>query len=346
MKIMGARVERFLRQPDPALFAVLLYGPDEGLVRERALQLVGTVLADPKDPFGLTELGADAVRSQPGILADEARAMSLTGGRRVVRVRQASDQVSAACRGLLALPSVAALVLVDAGELGTSSSLRRLFEGAPNAAALACYRDEGRSLADMIHEQLAASGLQPEPDAMAFLVERLGVDRGITMSELAKLDLYLAPAAGDQEPRPVTLEDVAAVIGDSAALGIDDLVHATALGQPAVVERVLTRMLAEGQSPVGLLRMLAGHFGRLYQLACVVEAGEPVDRAVEMARPPIIMRRRSHFKNELRRWRAPALAILAGHFLQAEIACKTTGMPAAELCRAVALRACRVAPQP
>jgi DNA polymerase-3 subunit delta len=256
--------------------------------------------------------------------------------------------VSAACRDLLALPSLAALVLVDAGELATSSSLRRLFEGAPNAAALACYRDEGRGLADTIHEQLAAHGLRPEPDAMAYPIDRLGVDRGITMSELAKLDLYLAPAAGDRTPRPVTLEDVAAVVGDSAALGLHDLVHATALGQPAVVERVLSRLLAEGQSPIRLLRSLANHFGRLYQLACAIEAGKPVDRALDEDKgwPRIIKLRRGHYKAELRRWRAPALAALAGHLLQAEIACKTTGRPDAELCRAAALRACRVAPAP
>jgi DNA polymerase-3 subunit delta len=246
----------------------------------------------------------------------------------------------------LALPSLAALVLVDAGELATSSSLRRLFEGAPNAAALACYRDEGRGLADTIHEQLTAHGLRPEPDAMAYLIDRLGVDRGITMSELAKLDLYLAAAAGDRTPRPVTLEDVAAVVGDSAALGLDDLVHATALGQPAVVERVLSRLLAEGQSPIRLLRSLANHFGRLYQLACAIEAGEPVDRVVEKARPPIIMRRRGHFKTELRRWRAAALADLTGRVLEAGVGGQATGMPDAELCRAAALRACRVAPAP
>ena len=344
MRITGARVERFLSKPDPALSTVLLYGPDEGLVRERALRLVRTVLADPKDPFGLTELAADAVRSQPALLVDEARALSLTGGRRVVRVRQASDQVSAACRDLLALPELAALVLVDAGDLGPSSSLRRLFEGASNAASLPCYRDEGRNLAGSVEDQLASLGLRPEPDALAFLVERLGADRGITVSELAKLDLYLASADGGQRPRTETLEDAAAVVGDSAALGIDDLVHATALGQTAVVERVMSRLLAEGQAPVRLLRSLANHFGRLYQLACQIEAGEPVDQVVEKARPPIIMRRRGQFKAELRRWPAAALAELSGRLLQAEIGCKTTGWPAAELCRAVALRACRLAP--
>jgi DNA polymerase-3 subunit delta len=344
VKITGARVESFLGRPDPAISSVLLYGPDEGLVRERATRLVASVLDDPKDPFGLSELGLDAVRAEPALLVDEARALCLTGGRRVVRLRQASDQASAACRALLALPALAALVVVDAGELGPGSSLRRLFEAAPNAATIACYRDEGRGLADTVHQQLAALGLRPDPEAEAYLTQRLGVDRGITMSELAKLDLYLAPeSGGERTARPVTLQDVVAVVGDSAALGLDDLVDATALGRAAEVERTMNRLLAEGQAPVRLVRALANHFGRLYALACQVAEGEPVDRAIEKARPPIIMRRRAGFKNALRRWPAAALAVQSGRLLEAEIGCKTTGRPAAELCRAVALAACLVA---
>ncbi|HEX5078353.1 MAG TPA: DNA polymerase III subunit delta [Geminicoccaceae bacterium] len=340
MKIAGARVESLLGRPDPALSAVLLYGPDEGLVRERALRVVRAVLPDPRDPFGLTELAADAVRADPALLADEARALCFGGGRRVVRLRQASDQLSAACRAVLDLPSVAALVVVDAGELGKASSLRRLFEAAPNAAAIACWREEGRALAGTLREQLGALGLRPDAEAEAWLAQHLGADRGITASELAKLDLYLGPAAAGRGPRPVTLQDVAAVIGDSAALGFDDLVHAAALGRAAEVERGMSRLLAEGQSPVSLLRALANHFGRLYQLACLVEAGEPAERVIETARPPIHLRRRGSFQVELRRWSAAMLAAQAGRLLEAEIGCKTTGRPAAELCRAAALAAC------
>jgi DNA polymerase III subunit delta len=104
MKIAGARIESFLRRPDPALSTVLLYGPDEGLVRERVQRMIRAVLPDPDDPFGLTELSVDAVRADPALLVDEARALCLTGGRRVVRLRQATDQASAACRSLLAVP--------------------------------------------------------------------------------------------------------------------------------------------------------------------------------------------------------------------------------------------------
>ena len=130
MKLGGQPLERFLRQPAPGQPVVLVYGPDQGLVRERVERLLGAVLDDPKDPFRLSELSADAVRADPGRLLDEARALCLVGGRRVVRVRQAGDQATAACRALLGLEALEALVVIDAGELGPGSSLRRLIEGA------------------------------------------------------------------------------------------------------------------------------------------------------------------------------------------------------------------------
>ncbi len=345
MKLGGHQVERFLRQPDPAISTVLVYGPDQGLVRERAEQLVRTVLDDPKDPFRLSELNADAVRSEPGRLADEARALCLVGGRRVVRLQQASDQVTAACRALLALEALEALIVIDAGELGPGSSLRRLIEAAPNAAALPCYRDEGRSLGDLIERVLAEHGLQVEPDARAYLMEHLGADRGVTRSELAKLALYLEPVEGSASPGPrrVRLDDVAAVVGDSAALEIDDLVYAASLGEPVEVERCLNRLLGEGQAPVRLLRALANHVARLHLLALLVDRGEPPERVIDGLRPPIHFRRKPALKAALRLWPASRAAAALGALLQAELGCKTTGRPAEVLCRAAVLAICLVA---
>jgi DNA polymerase-3 subunit delta len=83
MKLQGARVERFLCAPDPEVGAVLIYGPDEGLVRERAERLLRTMLDGPDDPFRLSDFMADQLRGDPARLADEARSLSLLGGRRV-----------------------------------------------------------------------------------------------------------------------------------------------------------------------------------------------------------------------------------------------------------------------
>src|SRR6185437_14009910 len=93
MKITG-RADAFVAKPDPALCAILIYGPDAGLVRERLNALTKSVAGAVDDPFRVVEFSADALRDDPARLSDEAAALSFTGGRRVVRVRDASDTVA------------------------------------------------------------------------------------------------------------------------------------------------------------------------------------------------------------------------------------------------------------
>lgn len=342
MKLQGQRIERFLKAPDAAIPAVLVYGPDEGLVRERAERLLRSVLADLNDPFRFSDLMADQLRTDPGRLADEARSLALTGGRRVVRVRQASDQTSPACRALLELATIDALVVVEAGDLPPSSSLRKLFEGARGGAALPCYRDQARDLAGLIEATLAEHRLEPDADARAWLIDHLGADRGLTRAELDKLVLYMGP--GDDVPgrRRVTLADAAAVIGDGAALGLDDLVDAAATGDLVQLQRCLDRLLGEGQPPVRLVRALANHMVRLRRLALQVADGQTVERAVDQSRPPLHFRRRDAIKAALRRVGVAEADRVLALLLDAELMCKTSGYPAELVCRDAVLRITRL----
>src|SRR2546423_1790242 len=94
MRLAGARVEAFMRRPDPDVRAVLLYGPDAGLVRERAESIARTVCPDLHDPFRVADLAAAVLVADPARLVDEAAQISLMGGRRVVRVREAGDALA------------------------------------------------------------------------------------------------------------------------------------------------------------------------------------------------------------------------------------------------------------
>ncbi|HEX6141289.1 MAG TPA: DNA polymerase III subunit delta [Geminicoccaceae bacterium] len=345
MKLQGARVERFLKAPDPGIAAVLVFGPDEGLVRERTDRLIRTVLDQPDDPFRMSDFLADQLRGEPARLADEARSLSLIGGRRVVRVRQAGDAVTVACRNLLELEDFEAWVVIEAGDLPGGSSLRKLFEGAKRAAALPCYRDLARDLSALIQATLRDHGLEAEPDALSYLIDHLGADRGLTRAELDKLVLYMTGAPGEAAPgrRRVTLADAAAVIGDTSALGLDDLVDAAATGDLVQVQRCLDRLLGEGQNPVRLVRSLANHLVRINRLGLEVEAGATVERVVDGARPQIHFRRRDRVKQALRRWRPGAAAAALELLVDAEIKCKSTGLPAELICRDTLLRIGRAA---
>lgn len=331
MKLAGTRVDAFLRRPDPEIRAVLLYGPDAGLVRERADALGRTVSEDLRDPFRVADLTGAAIAADPARLFDEATQISLMGGRRLVRVREAGDAQSQAFARFLTDPPGDGLVVVEGGDLPGRSALRRAFDDAPRGVAIGCYPDSARDLAEVIRESLAAHRITASRDAVEFLTAHLGSDRLLTRSELEKLALY----AGDGGR--VELDDARMSIADSAALSLDDAVLAAAEGNAAALDRALGRVFQEGENPVSVVRAALRHVQRLHMLAARIAAGEPADAALRGARPPIFFKQQDSFRRQLRQWREPQLRRQLDALAAAEAQIKTTGMPAETACRAALL---------
>ncbi len=343
MKLAGRAILDFLRRPDPAVRAILVYGPDAGLVRERGRILAQSVVADIADPFRVTEIEAKALADDPAQLADEAAALSLTGGRRVVRITGAADRLSALFADFLAHSPGEALVVVEAGDLPGRSSLRKAFEAAPAAVALPCYGDDPAAIHALIEEMLTEAGWTAERPALDYLKANLGADRGVTRQELTKLVTYLGvPGAGVR----LTLEDVEACIGDSAALGLDDLCFAVTGGDTAGVERTMARCLMAGDGPIVILRGAQRHLQRLHLAAALCAAGSPPDAAVRRLRPPLHFKREAAFRHHLQTWSPAKLATALDILTEAEIACKSTGAPDEALCRTALLRIAGAARSP
>ena len=152
---------------------MLLHGANAGLVRERADALARAVVPDLKDAFRITELSGETLKRDPARLADEAAAISMFGGRRVVRVRDAADALAQLFETFLGSDSGDTLVVIEAGELSKASNLRKLFEGARNAAGIECADDSASDTARLIEESLAAQGWKITPEAQAYLADAL-----------------------------------------------------------------------------------------------------------------------------------------------------------------------------
>ena len=327
MKITNAKIEGFLRAPVPAARAILVFGPDEGLVRERAQRLAKTMVDDLNDPFCVVELTGADLKNDPARLADAAASMSFGGGSRVVRIRQAGDACAPVCKSFLELDTPAdALVVMDAGDLNPRSKLRKLFEAAKNAACIPCYADDLRSLPDVIRESLTRFELTADRNAMSLLVQNLGSDRSVTRGELEKLALYMGG------PGQVSEDDVRAAIGDTAASGIDDVVYSAASGDTQKLESSLNRVLSEGINAVQLVRAAERHFQRLHIARGQMANGHNADQATRSLRPPIIFKLADAFKRQLNLWPEAKLSRAFEVLTQAEIDCKTTGLPANAIC--------------
>jgi len=344
MKITGAKINPFLKSPPPEMIAVLVYGPDQGLVRERADALSRLVVDDPNDPFRAVEMTGAQLKADPVRLADEAAALSLTGGRRLVNIRAATDAVSPLVADYLKSPGGDALIVFEAGVLGPRSKLRQLFEKAKNAAALACYEDNTRSLGAVIQETLMGFGFSVSRDAQAFLIQHLGSDRGVTRSELEKLALYMGDAGsggadgGSPRPKRVELADAMAAVGDTAATSLDGVVLAACSGEAPGLDRALDRAFTEGAQPVSLLRAAARHVMRLHRAAGHIDRGLSIDEAMKALRPPVIFTQADQFRGQLRKWNSGTLAKALEILTEAELECKTTGMPAEAVCARALMR--------
>ncbi len=334
MKIEPRQFDAFLRKPDPRIRAIVIYGSDDGLVAERAAQIARSVCEDLKDPFRVVDIAGDALKGDPARLADEFGAISLMGGRRVVRVRPAGEESVAALENLMEASAGDALIVLEGGNLTPRSGLRTLAETEATLAALPCYADSEDDLKRLVVGAARSRGWTVEEDALGWIIERLGGDRGQTRSEIDKLMLY---KAGD-ESNAITLADAAAVLGDTSAMDIDDVVGATFDGDLVTLDRALERVFAEGGNSVQLVRALQRHADQLHLVSGHIAQGANMEAALFKARSlprggPV----RRRFESHLRSWSESRLGQALSHILKAEMDCKTTAFPDQAIVRRVCL---------
>lgn len=326
MEIKGRSVEGFLKKPPAALRFALLFGPDQGLVRERADAIARTVLEDLSDPFRVAELAGSTLKSDPAALGDETAAISMMGGRRVVRIRDADHALAKVIEAFLEDPPGDALVVAEAGDIGKGALTRAVESAGDLAASIACYPDEGEDLRGIIVSTLKAEGLGVASDALADLQARLGDDRRMTRSELSKLALYKGPDGARRGT--VSREDVEAALGIEAEADMTEIVDACSGGDLAMLDSAYARAIAGGDTAQGVLRMVLMHMERVHLGAALVADGLEPERALDKAFPRLIWKRKGAVQRQLRAWTPEAAMSAVEQLAEAEILTRRTELPA------------------
>src|SRR5258708_14740620 len=239
----AAEVESFMARPDPDKPIVLVFGPDAGLVRERAAALVRSCVDEPRDPFGFAILEGDTLAEMPERLVEEAHTVPLFGGRRAILVKAGSRNFSAAVERVVAAPpGIDCRIIIEAGDLKRGVPLRTLCERAPIVAALPCYADSARDLGRLIDEEMRRAGMAITPNARSMLASLIGGDRRASRSEIEKLTLY---ALGRNS---IDVPDVMAVVADATGPAVDSLIDAAVAGCAGEVEINFGKVQSSGVS--------------------------------------------------------------------------------------------------
>ena len=301
--LRGKEIDAFLARPDPGRPIILLYGPDAGLVRERAEALLASAVDDPNDPFSLVKLDGDELSAEPSRLVEEAMTVPLFGGRRAIRVRAGSRSFASGVDTLAETPIRDCRIVIEAGELRPESPLRKACERARTAVAIGCYPDSERELAKLIDDELRLSSLRIAPDARAALTALLGGDRQASRNELKKLALY---AHGERE---VTLDDVMAVVADASELKIDPIIDAAFAGNSAAVEAEFAKIMTSGIYPGVIISAAQRQAAWLHKSALAVE-GTPLSTLLDSGFPRLHFLRKGNVETALRNFNAARLVAI------------------------------------
>jgi DNA polymerase-3 subunit delta len=291
--------DAFLAAPDKRILAVLVFGPDAGLVSERGRLAAERLAAREKPPGEILRIEDSDLENDPDRFSVELMTVPMFGGRKIVRTT-ASRRVNAQLLKPLIESDLQGCLVVEAGNLKRDDSLRGLFEKSPTAAAIACYADEGASLDQLIDEVVRGQGLSISTDARQALRARLGADRGMSRSEIEKLALYVGSGS-------IEAEHVEAIVGDASELAVERVVSAACSGRTARALQELERAVTGGEHPQTVIAAVQRQLQRLHRLRAGLDGGRSFDELMRATRPPLPPQAQRDLDGQLRSWTLPRL---------------------------------------
>lgn len=226
----------------------IVYGPDRGLVSERATAIAKNTHVALDDPFSLLKLDASSLGGDPGRLLDEVNSIGLFGGERLIWVQGAANEKALieALQIIAEAGSASSVVIVEAGDLKKGAGLRKIGESARSVASIACYADDARALNGLIDGELAKEGVRITPAARETLLELLGGDRIASRNEIQKLLLYCRGLDTIDE------KHVGDIIGDASAISTDDAIDAILKGDTETFLNALKK-ITSSKTPIFLV---------------------------------------------------------------------------------------------
>lgn len=314
-EIKSHEFEGFLQRSATIYRLFVIYGPDRGLVSERASQIAAKTGVALDDPFSLIKLDIGDLQKDPGRLIDEAGSIGLFGGQKLIWIRGAANEkyLVDSLQQLSEKPLEGTSVIIEAGDLKKGALLRKIAETARSVATIPCYADDARALNALIDNELAAEGLRVTTAARQALVELIGGDRIASRNEVRKLALYCRGMETVEE------HHVNEIIGDASAVSVDDAVDAILSGNTSTFLHAMQKITASKTAIFLVIQACLKQFQLLDTMRAEMDEKRlPPGQVMQTLGRHLHFRRKPIVEQALRTWSADAIARETGR-LQAAI---------------------------
>ena len=320
MKIAPRQVKDFLARPPATIHAALFHGSDQGMISERAKQLARHYSDNLDDVFSVSRISGDMLTGETGLIADAAAAIPAFGGPRLVLVKGRGTELLEGCKYALEGNLDGSMIIVEASDTTTKHAIVKLFETHKAAASIGCYADSGGDIRSLATSIFSADKITVTRDALDLIVARLGNDRATSRGEIEKLALLAGPGGA------LTAADVAAALGDSGLLAIDDIADAIAAGHASRLRLALHKAWADEANAVLILRGCQSYFRQLGLAGHAMKQGQAAQNAVRALRPPVHFKLQDRLQAQLRRWTPDQAIAVVGRLQDIELDVKSGGI--------------------
>jgi DNA polymerase-3 subunit delta len=303
VKATRQSVARLVEQPNPGTRFYLLHGPDDAQSRALGGRLVEALGASRFLVSGGT------IKGDPAALADEAGAMSLFGGVRVVWIEPAGEEIVAGVEALLEAPAPESPVIAISGALRKTSALLKLAEASPAALAFAAYAPEGADASRMVSEVGRKLGLKIGGAVAGRIANSCSNDQALVSQELQKFALYAD--ASPHNPRELDEAVLDAVGADNSEGNVLRLADMALGGDVGGLSEELAALRPGSSDAIPVVRSLQRRLLMLAPIRARVDRGERPDAVLTSLGKSLFFKERDIVGRLLTLWDSRGLAAVA-----------------------------------
>ena len=329
MKLNASQSDNFIKSPNKDIQFSLIFGVDEGLVRQRVKSLCNFITDNQDDPFCKLDISFDKLKEDFVLLSDEIAAISMYGGRKFIHIYNVPQSIPKEIKEIIKNPIGDAFVVFSGGELSTRSSFRKFFETEKNIVSIACYPPENYNLSRIIKGIIESNNYRYDSETIRMLENIFsGSDSMVIQNELDKIMLY------KYDEKEITPQDIIECCNNELDGSLDKLSNAIANKQTIIVNRIFDSIINESKFPaISALRIVKDYFSKIYLVRYKMDNGIPIEKAVSELRPPIFYKNKASFINNVHNWNIKRTSNLIAKLQKAEIECKRTSAPVNTICR-------------
>lgn len=311
MKITGKKVEEFydvLKSNNCTYKLCLLFGQDESVISSKHKNILSIFKNK-----NIVNISLDEIKNNPGRISEEFQSTSFFSDRTiiVVKLSERPNDITKNIKQIFEDINVDNnnFILLIAGDLSTTSSLRKFCEENKYIAAIGCYSETENDILNFIRTKLKEHNFIFNTDVVNKIYLNIGNNISLIDREIEKIVLY------KDLDKNLTVDDIENLIKDVSKSDISEFINYFCILNKDKAFNSLNKLLKENQKIV-LIRSLISHFLLLQKIQYRIFIGETVDEAIKLEK--VFWKEQIVIKKHLELWDLKKINNMLEKFIELE----------------------------